>query len=177
MKFKEIIILLLVLSTIFSCNDSSSENPSPGGGTGSLQGVWNLVFLEFEGVIVSRDTDFDLEITQNIFAEGDDFDYTTEYFNDGTVQSMGSYTLYATNTIDNESVTDTTFVQSELIEAEYTLEGMNLTTINPNGIVGESRVTTLTENSLIIQATLNDTDTLFDVISERTLDVEYRFAR
>ncbi len=178
MKFIKLTLLLLIISTIFSCNDSDSDNPNlGGGGTASLQGVWNLDFIEFGGVVVSRDLDFDLVITQNIFAEGDDFDHTTEYFNDGRVQSMGTYTLYTTNTIDNESAMDTTFVQNELAEAEYTFDGMNLSTTNPIGIIGESTVTLLTENSLIIQATINDMDTIFNIISERNIDVEYRFIR
>jgi len=175
MKFINSILTLAIIVFLSSCSDNI-----PGGNNtndGNLEGTWNLVFLESESIVNIDDTEFDIQLVQEIKIEGSNFDFTTTYNEDNSLVSGGRYDLSITTTIDGETAKISESIDEENNLAEYTLDGTTLTVYDPSGEVATSTIAKLTSDELILKVDMIKRDTIVNVITVSDTQSEYRFIR
>ncbi|UZR98343.1 hypothetical protein [Chondrinema litorale] len=126
MKLKITFLLLLVTTFFYSCSDDDDVTP-----TSDIVGEWTLVSLEYSGISSTEYSGQTYELSYK--GTGTDMDYTTEFKDDNTYSSGGSYTIL----LETEGAPDTEWTNPGFFgSGSFEING-NTMTVEAEGMEGE----------------------------------------
>jgi hypothetical protein len=129
MKKLSYLLSFLVLFTAFTCEDEPIDgaidaDAGLGGGSGSIEGTWELVSINYDGT--TQATAFGITLDSEYVGNSLNEDYQI-VFDNGTATANGSYDIELTVTSFGISQTTTESVVVNNATSNYTISGNTIT--------------------------------------------------
>ncbi|MEM9921343.1 MAG: hypothetical protein AAF990_24800 [Bacteroidota bacterium] len=173
MKFFNRLLLLAALFSVVACNKDDDTNA---GGDDDIVGVWDLNVLDYTGK--STTTVSGMPFTADFMGSARDITASVEFKSDGTYQSMGTYTIDLTTSLNGQNFTQAVTITDWLGTGTYMVNGNVITATDSQAQMPQSiDITKLDGDDLEMDFTFTQSSNQQGVISTTSIDGNYSFKR